>query len=113
MIFAFGSFEKIKFYETGLVLQIGISGFPDFLKFGFLTLDNAKAVHGNILTHMMIKLGRERREANFFDFMSLKFYDSNKSNGENFDSSGPSCRTFGVGDAVCPAGIFMAWEIAR
>ena len=74
MIFAFGSFKKIKFYETGLVLQIGISGFPDFLKFGFLTLDNAKAVHGNILTHMIIKLGRERREANFFDFNFFEFY---------------------------------------
>ena len=111
MIFAFGSFEKIKFYETGFVFQIGITGLPDFLKFGFLTLDDAKAVHGNILTHIRTKLGQERREANFFDFMSLKFYDSDKSNGEDFDSSGLSCRACGVAYSICSAGIFMVWEI--
>ena len=76
MIFVFGSFEKIKFYETGLVLQIGISGFPDFLKFGFLTLDNAKAVHGNIRHSMQNEGSGCEGKKGYFDcipFMTWKF----------------------------------------
>ena len=52
MIFALGSFEEIKFYETGLVFQIGVTGLPNFLKFGFMTFDDAKAVHGNVRHNM-------------------------------------------------------------
>ena len=68
MIIALGTFEQVEFYETGLIFKVGVTGFPNLFKFGFLPLDDAKTVHGNVMTHNQITLGMEGREANFFDF---------------------------------------------
>ena len=72
MIFAFGSFEEVKFYETGLVFQIGVSGIPDFLKFGFLTFDDTKAVHGNVRHNMQNEgSGGEGKKGYFYCFVFM------------------------------------------
>ena len=52
MVIPFGAFEQIKFHETGFLFQIGGSGFPNFLEIFFVSLDNSKTVHGNVMTHV-------------------------------------------------------------
>ena len=45
--------ENIRSHKT-----VAVSGFPNFFKFGFLALDDAKTVHGNIMTHNQFILGQ-------------------------------------------------------
>ena len=51
MVVPFGSLEQIKFQEAGFLLQIGGSGFPNFLKIFFVSFYDPKAVHGNVVAH--------------------------------------------------------------
>ena len=52
MVIPFGSFEQIKFYETGFLLQISGTGFPNLFEILFVSFDDPKAVHGNVMAHV-------------------------------------------------------------
>ena len=58
MILAFRPLEEMKGNKSRFRFEIGVTGFPDFLKFGLLSLDDTKTVHGNV-RHSMQNEGSE------------------------------------------------------
>ena len=73
MIFPFWTFQKVEFYEAGLVFQVGVAGFPDLFKFKFLAFHNAKAVHGNIMSHNCFSVGMEVGKPTFLTLKNVSF----------------------------------------
>jgi len=66
MVIPLRSFKEVESDKSGLVFQISISGLPNFLKFRFLTFDDAKAVHSNVMTHIVSILSVDLMDANIF-----------------------------------------------
>ena len=84
VILAFGSLEEMKSNKSRLRFEIGVTGFPDFLKFGLLTLDDTKTVHGNVRHSMQNEASGCEGKKGYFDcipFMTWKFLCKNRDLG--------------------------------
>ena len=84
MILAFGPLEEVKGNKSRLRFEIGVTGFPDFLKFGLLSLDDTKTVHGNVRHSMQNEGSGCEGKKGYFDcipFMTWKFLCKNRDLG--------------------------------
>ena len=52
MIVPFRSFKEVKLEEAGNFFQVSGTGFPDVFKVLFVSFNNSKAVHRDVVAHI-------------------------------------------------------------